>query len=147
MYFRMPGGKIDLANFFRAQIYSAFASLKIGMDILFEKENVRADQFTGHGGLFKVRGTAQQILADALNTPVSVMETAGEGGAWGMALLASYMINGGGRSLADWLDAEVFAGMEKLTVSPEKNGKDGFGEYIGRYKSAVGAEKLLGEVR
>ena len=64
-----------------------------------------------------------------------------------MALLASYMINGGGRSLADWLDAEVFAGMEKLTVSPEKNGKDGFGEYIGRYKSAVGAEKLLGEVR
>lgn len=147
MYFRMPGGKIDLANFFRAQLYSAFASLKIGMDILFEKENVRADQFTGHGGLFKVRVTAQQILADALNTPVSVMETAGEGGAWGMALLASYMINGGGRSLADWLDAEVFAGMEKLTVSPEKNGKDGFGEYIGRYKSAVGAEKLLGEVR
>lgn len=146
MYFRMPDGKMNLANFFRAQIYSAFASLKIGMDILFEKEQVTAAQFTGHGGLFKVRGTAQQILADALNTPVSVMETAGEGGAWGMALLAAYMVRKNGKSLAEWLDSEVFIGMEKHTVNPESNGRDGFGRYIERYKSALDAEKILGGV-
>ncbi|MGN0675353.1 MAG: xylulokinase [Oscillospiraceae bacterium] len=147
MYFRMPDGKMNLANFFKAQIYSAFAALKIGMDILFEKEQVKAEQFTGHGGLFKVKGAAQQILADALNTPVSVMKTAGEGGAWGMALLAAYMINGGGRTLADWLDSEVFAGMDKLTAYPESGGKDGFDEYMKRYKGAIGAEKLLGDVK
>lgn len=147
MYFRMPDEKMNLANFFRAQLYSAFASLKIGMDILFEKEQVKAEQFTGHGGLFKVKGAAQQILADALNTPVSVMETAGEGGAWGMALLAAYMIKGGEKSLADWLDDEVFSGMEKLTVTPEEKGRNGFNEYMKRYKGALGAEKMLGEVK
>lgn len=147
MYFRLPDGHMDLAGFFRSQIYSAFAALKIGMDILFEKENVKAEQFTGHGGLFKVKGTAQQILADALDTPVSVMENAGEGGAWGMALLAEYMMNSGGKTLPDWLDSEVFAGMEKLTVTPEASGRDGFNKYIGRYKAALGAEKLLGDVK
>ncbi|MBP1560869.1 MAG: ATPase [Oscillospiraceae bacterium] len=147
MYFRMPDGKMNLANFFRAQIYSAFAALKIGMDILFEKEQVKAEQFTGHGGLFKVKGAAQQILADALNTPVSVMETAGEGGAWGMALLAAYMIKSGGKSLADWLDGEVFAGMEKLTVTPEEKGRNGFNEYMKRYKGALCAERMLGDVK
>lgn len=147
MYFRMPDGKMDLANFFRAQIYSAFAALKMGMDILFDKEKVKAEQFTGHGGLFKVKGAAQQILADALDTPVSVMDTAGEGGAWGMALLAAYMIKGSGKTLSDWLDSEVFSGMEKLTVTPEEKGRNGFGEYMKRYKSALGAEKLLGEVK
>lgn len=145
MYFRQPNGKMNLANFFRAQLYSAFASLKIGMDILFENEQVKAQQFTGHGGIFKVKGAAQQVLADALNTPVSVMTTAGEGGAWGMALLAAYMVKGGGKTLPDWLDSEVFAGMEKLTLAPNENGTHGFNEFIERYKSALGAEKLLGE--
>lgn len=144
MYFRLPDGKMNLANFFRAQLYSAFASLKIGMDILFEKEQVKAAQFTGHGGLFKVKGAAQQILSDALNTPVSVMETAGEGGSWGMALLAAYMLRGNGKSLADWLDTEVFVGMECLTVSPEKVGTKGFGEFVKRYKAGLDAEKMLG---
>lgn len=147
MYFRLPDGKTDLANFFRSQIYSAFAALKIGMDILFEKENVTAEQITAHGGLFKVKGAAQQILADALGTPVSVMDTAGEGGAWGMALLAAYMIKGGGRPLADWLDEEVFSGMEKITLCPDAKGRAGFGEYIERYKTALSAERALGEVK
>ena len=147
MYFRQPDGKMDLANFFRAQIYSAFATLKIGMDILFEKEQVKAQQFTGHGGIFKVKGAAQQVLADALDTPVSVMATAGEGGAWGMALLAAYMIKGGGKTLPDWLDSEVFADIEKLTAAPEAEGKRGFDEYIRRYKAALAAEKLLGDVK
>lgn len=146
MYFRQPNGSMDLANFFRAQLYSAFASLKIGMDILFEKENAKAQQFTGHGGIFKVKGAAQQVLADALNTPVSVMTTAGEGGAWGMALLASYMVNGGGKTLPDWLDSEVFAGMEKLTLTPNENGTNGFNEFIKRYKAALGAEDILGRI-
>lgn len=146
MYFRQPDGSMNLANFFRAQLYSAFASLKIGMDILFEKENAEARQFTGHGGIFKVKGAAQQILADALNTPVSVMTTAGEGGAWGMALLASYMMNGSGKTLPDWLDSEVFAGMEKLTLTPNENGTHGFNEFIKRYKAALGAEDILGKI-
>ncbi len=146
MYFRQPNGSMNLANFFRAQLYSAFASLKIGMDILFEKENAEAQQFTGHGGIFKVKGAAQQILADALNTPVSVMTTAGEGGAWGMALLASYMLNGSGKTLPDWLDSEVFAGMEKLTLTPNKDGTNGFNEFIKRYKAALGAEDILGKI-
>lgn len=146
MYFRQPNGSMDLANFFRAQLYSAFASLKIGMDILFEKENAEAQQFTGHGGIFKVKGAAQQVLADALNTPVSVMTTAGEGGAWGMALLASYMMNGGGKTLPDWLDSEVFAGMEKLTLTPNEDGTNGFNEFIKRYKAALGAEDILGRI-
>ncbi|WP_124099300.1 FGGY-family carbohydrate kinase [Ruminococcus sp. Marseille-P6503] len=147
MYFRMPEGKMSLANFFRAQIYSAFASLKIGMDILFEKEQVTAVQFTGHGGLFKVKGTAQQILADAFDTPVSVMETAGEGGAWGMALLAAYMVCGKEKSLADWLDSEVFSAMKKHTVYPESSGKEGFRKYLERYTAALAAEKILGGIR
>lgn len=87
------------------------------------------------------------MLADALDTPVSVMATAGEGGAWGMALLAAYMIKGGGKTLPDWLDSEVFADIEKLTAAPEGEGKRGFDEYIRRYKAALAAEKLLGDVK
>ena len=137
MYFRTPDSKMNLANFARAQIYSAFASLKIGMDILFEKEKVSAKQFTGHGGMFKVRGVAQQFLANALNTPICVMETAGEGGAWGMALLAAYTVCKGEKSLPDWLDKEVFADMEKTTLSPDKNGSEGFARYLERFKAGL----------
>ena len=140
MYFRTPDSKMNLANFFRAELYSAFAALKIGMDILFEKEKVSAEQFTGHGGIFKVQGVAQQFLADGLNTPVSVMKTAGEGGAWGMALLAAYMICKNGKSLAEWLDSNVFADMDKNTAVPEESGVKGFAEYIKRYKAGLAAE-------
>ncbi|MDE5860393.1 MAG: FGGY-family carbohydrate kinase [Oscillospiraceae bacterium] len=146
MYFRTPDSKMNLANFFRAELYSAFAALKIGMDILFENEKVSAEQFTGHGGIFKVQGVAQQFLADGLNTPVSVMKTAGEGGAWGMALLAAYMICKGGKSLAEWLDGEVFADMDKNTAVPEENGVKGFAEYIKQYKPGLAAEIKLEEI-
>lgn len=141
MYFRTPDSTPSLGNFFRAELYSSIASLKMGMDILFEKENAAADGFTGHGGLFKVKGAAQQILSDALNVPVSVMTTAGEGGAWGMALLAAYMVLGKGRSLPDWLDSEVFASAEKTTLYPDENGSRGFEEFMKRYKSGLSAEK------
>lgn len=141
MYFRTPDSTPSLGNFFRAELYSSIASLKIGMDILFEKENVLADGFTGHGGLFKVKGAAQQILSDALNVPVSVMTTAGEGGAWGMALLAAYMVLGKGKSLPDWLDSEVFASVEKTTLYPDEKGREGFNEFMKRYVSGLSAER------
>ena len=146
MYFRTPDGNMNLANFFRAQIYSAVAALKSGMDILFEKEKVTAEQFTGHGGLFKTEGVAQQFLADALNTPVSVMKTAGEGGSWGIALLAAYVVCGNGKSLPEWLDSEVFAGMDKQTRQPEEKGSQGFAGFMKRYNAGLAAEKQLGGI-
>ncbi len=115
------------------------------MDILFEKEHVSAEQFTGHGGLFKTKGVAQQYLSDALNTPVSV-KTAGEGGSWGMALLAAYMVCGKGKTLAEWLEEEVFAGMDKQTLTPEEAGVKGFKAFMKRYNAGLPAEKQLGDV-
>ncbi len=144
-YFRLPGGSMNIGNFFRAQIYSAFAALSSGMAILFEKEQVTADQFTGHGGLFKVEGVAQQYLADALNTAVSVMKTAGEGGSWGMALLAAYAVCGRNKALADWLETEVFTGMERRTVQPDAAGSKGFADFMKLYGKGLDAEKKLGD--
>ena len=144
LYFRTPDSKMSLADFFRAQLYSAFAALRYGMDILFAEGNVSAEQFTGHGGLFKVSGTAQQILADALETPVAVMETAGEGGAWGMALLAAYAVCGAGKSLADFLESRVFTGMRKTVLTPSENGAKGFDDFMERYVCGLAAEKAAG---
>lgn len=135
-----PDGRFDLANLFRAELYSAMAALKMGMDILFRNEGVTADKFMGHGGLFKVQGVAQHFLADGLDTPVAVMKTAGEGGAWGMALLAAYSVCGNGRTLPEFLEKEVFAGMECSTVQPDKDGTAGFGRFIENYKQGLAAE-------
>lgn len=146
MYFRVTGSEMNLANFFRAQLYSTTAALKMGMDILFEKEKIYLDRLTAHGGLFKVQGAAQQILADALGVSVSVTETAGEGGAWGIALLAAYMTDGDELSLADWLDKKVFADEKKVTLVPDEKGVKGFGEFMKRYKAGLAAEKALKEV-
>lgn len=145
MYFRTPGSAVSLADFFRAQLYSSMAALRYGMNILFDKEKVSAKQFTGHGGLFKVKGAAQQILADALKTPVAVMETAGEGGAWGMALLAAYMVRGQGRSLADFLDEDVFGGMKKSVLEPTEDGAKGFDKFMERYTAGLGAQRAAGK--
>ena len=146
MYFRNAKSNMNLANFIKAQIYSAMATLTLGMEILFEKENVCIEQIQAHGGLFKVKGIAQQILADALNTNVAVTETAGEGGAWGMALLAAYMVNGKGIALGEWLLQNVFNNMASVILNPEQNGISGFREYMRRYKAALVAEKKLEEV-
>ena len=140
MYFRTPDGRFNLANLFRAEIYSTMAALKLGMDILFEKEQVSVDKITGHGGLFKTQGVAQQFLADGLGCAVSVMKTAGEGGAWGMALLAAYSICGGGKSLPEFLDSEVFGGMESTTLQPEEKGAEGFRKFMENYKRGLSAE-------
>lgn len=145
MYFRRAEGRFDLANFFRAELYSAMATLKLGMDILFEKERVAADQFTGHGGLFKIEGVAQQFLADGLATPVAVMKTAGEGGAWGMAVLAAYMLWGAGDSLPAYLEQKVFASMESRTLAPDEEGSRGFAAFMENYRAGLPAEKLLAD--
>ncbi len=142
MYFRTPDSDMTLANFIKAQLYSTMATLKIGMDILFEKEKVSAKQFKAHGGLFKVKGVAQQILANALNTAVSVTSTSGEGGAWGIALLAAFMMNNN-KPLPDWLEENVFSKMESDILTPQKEGVEGFARYMTRYKKGLHAEKEL----
>lgn len=132
-YCRMGDGKLTLAGFMRAQLYSSFASLAVGMNILLQKEKIGAERFTAHGGLLKVKGTAQQLLADALGVPVSVNEAAAEGGAWGIALLAAYCFKGNGKSLSEWLDSSVFSDMSCSVLMPDNEGTKGFNEYLKRY--------------
>ncbi|MBR1921917.1 MAG: ATPase, partial [Kiritimatiellae bacterium] len=135
---RRPDARFTLANFFRAQIYSAFVSLKIGMDIL-AGEGVVLDEMMGHGGIFTTRGVAQQYLADALKTPVRCMATATEGGPWGMAVLAAYALSSGAESLQSYLAGKVFAGAESSTLAPTAEGMAGFARYAAAFKEAIHA--------
>ena len=139
---RKPESRFSLANFFRAQIYSAFVSLKIGMDIL-AREGVTIDSLMGHGGIFKTKGVAQQYLADALKTPVACMSTATEGGPWGMAVLAAYakrMSDGAeSRNLEDFLAGEVFKSAGSETLVPTEEGMAGFDSYTQNFKEAINA--------
>ena len=141
MFVRSTGDKFNLANFIRTNLYAAVAVLKIGNDILFKDEHVAVDRITGHGGLFKTPGVGQRILAAALNSPISVMETAGEGGAWGIALLAAYMINNNQESLADYLDNRVFAGNKGVELTPTAEEVAGFDTYIEAYKAGLAIEQ------
>ena len=144
MLLRSPESSFTLANLIRNNLFSALATLKIGMDILLS-ENVEIDSILGHGGYFKTKGVGQKLLAAAMNTPVSVMETAGEGGAWGMAVLAQYMVLGNSVSLDDYLDERVFAGMKAITEAPEQKDVEGFNAYIERYKRMLPAERAAVE--
>ena len=139
---RKPESRFTLANFFRAQIYSAFVSLKIGMDIL-AREGVTIDSLMGHGGIFKTKGVAQQYLADALKTSITCMSTASEGGPWGMAVLAAYakrMSDGAeSRNLEDFLAGEVFKGAASETLAPTEDGMAGFDRYVANFKEAINA--------
>ncbi len=137
LFVRSAEDTFNLANFMRAQLFAAVAVLKIGNDILFNEERISVDRITGHGGLFKTKGVGQRILAAALNSPISVMETAGEGGAWGIALLAGYLVGNEERlSLADYLDRHVFSGNTgtEITATPEE--VKGFAAYIANYTKA-----------
>ena len=119
-----------------------FFSTKRTNDILFNEENVKVDKITGHGGLFKSTTAGQKVLAAALNSPISVMETAGEGGAWGIALLASYLVNNGEKlSLAEYLDKYVFSGNTGVEIAPDKADVAGFNKYIQNYKAGLDIEK------
>ncbi len=133
---RPPEANFNFANFARAQIYSAFVSLKFGMDIL-AREGVAVDALTGHGGIFRDKGIAQQYLADALKTRVTCMSTASEGGPWGMAVLARFAAAGGGRSLEDFLAQEVFAGAAGETLAPTVAGMAGFDRYAANFGAAI----------
>lgn len=141
LFVRKADSKFNLANFMRVHLYASLSVLKTGMDLLFKGENVKVDKMYGHGGLFKTKLVGQQILADALNTPVTVMSTAGEGGAWGMALLASYLVNGNGASLSDWLNSAVFTGDKGSTVEPDAAGVAGFDKYLARYTEGLAIER------
>ena len=143
---RKPGAKFTLANFFRAQLYSTMSTLKLGMDIL-AKENVAIDSLTGHGGLFKTPVVGQKYMAAACNAPVTCMETAGEGGPYGMALLAAFMANKAeGETLEDYLNNHIFADAKGTTLAPEKADVDGFNTYIEQYKQLLKVEKTAVEV-
>ena len=138
---RTPESKFTLANFFRAQLYATMSTLKLGMDIL-AAEQVAIDSLTGHGGLFKTPVVGQSYMAAACNAPVTCMETAGEGGPYGMALLASYRLNKArGESLEAFLSGKVFAGASGSTVQPDPACAEGFNAYIQRYKALLEVEK------
>ena len=137
----MPDSKFSLANFMRAHLYTSLAAVTIGMDILIDKENVAIDRITGHGGLFTQKGVCQSYLAAALNAPVTCMDTASEGGPWGMAILAAFLVNGNGRKLEDYLDQEVFANLTGSTIDPDKADDEGFAKFIENYKKGIEVEK------
>ena len=146
LFARLPDSRFTFANFAHVQLYSAVATLKLGMDILIEQEHVEVDTLLGHGGFFKAKGVGQKLMAGALHTPVAVMETAGEGGPWGMALLASYLVNRGeAETLEDYLDAKIFAGAEGVSAAPEAADMAGFEAFLTRYKAALPAERAAVE--
>ena len=142
MFVRSANDKFNLANFMRANLYASVGVLKIGNDILFNEEHIKVDRITGHGGLFKTKGVGQRVLAAAINSPISVMETAGEGGAWGIALLASYLVNNAnGSTLADWLESNVFAGNTGVEIAPTAEDVAGFNKWIENYKRGLAIEQ------
>ena len=142
LFTKLPDSKMNLANFARAILFSTMATLKFGMNILTEKEFVRVDRLLGHGGLFKTPGVGQKLMAAVLETPVAVMSTAGEGGAWGIALLASYMKNrADGESLDSFLDSKVFGDMLGDSVAPDAEDAEGFKKYMDRYRVGLAIER------
>ncbi|MFC5449747.1 xylulokinase [Paenibacillus aestuarii] len=146
LFVRSSNSNFNLANFMRVHLFTALGALKIGMDILLKQEGVQLDEILGHGGFFKTEGVGQRIMAAALNVPVSVMETAGEGGAWGIALLASYMINKAeDETLEDYLSQKVFADKVGKTISPQLKDVEGFEAFMSRYVKGLAIEKAAVE--
>jgi len=141
LFVRTPASRFTLANFMRAHLFSALGALKIGLDI-FEKEKVKIDQILGHGGFFKTEEVGQKIMAAAMNVPVSVMETAGEGGAWGIALLASYMLHkAANEPLETYLADKVFARQKSTMIAPDPADVAGFATFMERYKRGLDIER------
>ncbi|MBP5581644.1 MAG: hypothetical protein J6X85_07670 [Ruminococcus sp.] len=137
---RSPDTAFNIRDFMRSLVYSCVAALKAGMDILTEQEHVSLERIYAHGGFFKTPVPTQNFLAAALGADVTLMQTAGEGGAWGIALLASYMANrNGGEKLTDFLSGKVFADMKGSTVSPSKEDVDGLNAYMKKYISGLSA--------
>lgn len=146
LFVRTPDSRFRLANFMRAHLFSSLAALKIGLDILLKEEHAGVDRIMGHGGFFKTPVVGQKVMAAAMNAPVTVMENAGEGGAWGIALLAAYMT---GRqqeeTLSEYLANRVFAGQQGSTVEPEEKDVEGFDAFVKRYKACLPCERAAVE--
>jgi len=147
LFAREQDCKFTLANFMRAHLFTSLGAIKVGNDELLREEGIKVDVIYGHGGLFKTEGVGQKVLAAALNTPVAVMKSAGEGGAWGMALLAAYMVQKeAGESLCDYLENKVFAGAESVVVEPDADDVAGFEVFIERYKAGLAIEQAAVDV-
>ncbi len=139
---RSPSSKLNVANLMRSLIYSCMSTLKIGMDILIGEEKIALDKIYAHGGLFKSPITSQRFLASALGVPVALMESAGEGGAWGIALLASYLVRKeDDEALEAYLEKRVFDGKTGSVMNPDANDAAGFAAYIEKYKAGLEVEK------
>jgi len=142
LFVRKPENRFTLANFMRVHLFSALGALKIGLDILFEQERVKVDKLLGHGGFFKTKEVGQKIMAAAMNAPVTVMETGGEGGAWGIALLAAYMLwKTADQPLEDYLSSRVFSGEKGATIAPDPADVAGFAAFMERYKKGLPIER------
>jgi len=142
LFARKAEDNFNLANFMRTHLYSSLATLKIGLDILFKEEDISVDKMYGHGGFFKTKGVGQKIMAAAMNTPVFVMETAGEGGAWGIAILACYMKNKETEeSLATYLENKVFCGDQGKKIIPEPEDVKGFDLFMIKYMNGLKIER------
>ena len=147
VFARTPDARLTLANFMRTHLLSALATLKIGLDILTREEHVAIEKLYGHGGFFKTPEVGQMLLSAAVGAPVSVMETAGEGGPYGMALLAGYMLRRQeNESLADYLDNRVFADAKSTTLMADAADRTGFDAFLTRYKKALPLEQTATEV-
>lgn len=145
LFVRSADSQFNLANFMRTQLYSSLGTLKIGMDIL-EEEQVQLDKLLGHGGFFKTPEVGQRMMAAALQVPVAVMETAGEGGAWGIALLAAYLQNkSDDETLADFLSNKVFANENSVTIDPDPKDVEGFLAFMERYTAGLAIQRAAVE--
>ncbi len=141
-FMRTPDSKFSLANLMRVHLFTSLGAVKLGMDILMKEEGVKVDRILGHGGLFKTKGVGQRYLAAAMNAPVTVMDTASEGGAWGIAILAAYLIDHkDGERLEDYLDQRIFADMAGTTVEPDPADVEGYETFIERYQKGIAIEK------
>lgn len=146
LFVRTPDSRFNLANFMRVHLFTSLGALKTGMDILLKQEGVKLDKMMGHGGLFKTKGVGQSVMAAAVDTPVFVMETAGEGGAWGIALLASYMKDREeGETLDAYLAEKVFHGEEGSRMDPKREDVEGFETFMKRYTDGLPIERAAVE--
>lgn len=145
MFMRAPESRFNLANFMRSQLYASIGTLRIGMDFLSENEHVAIEHLVGHGGFFKTTGVGQKIMADMLDIPVVVMDNAGEGGAWGMAILASYARNGQNMTLPEYLTNEVFGETDASLIYPDVTDKKGADAFANNFKQGLPIERNASE--
>ncbi|NLZ46110.1 MAG: ATPase, partial [Clostridiales bacterium] len=142
LFTRNAESSFTLPNFMRTLLSTSLGALKTGLNILFKEENVGVDKILGHGGFFKTKTVGQKIMSSAINAPVSVMETADQGGAWGISILASYMANKNpSQNLEDYLDKEIFSNIKLETISPNSNDVKGFEDFMDRYTKGLAIER------